>query len=193
MPPLSQTRFPADFGGGDTNRVAAATRDELSHTGVSSTEKHDVHVGPKAHVISQVPSDVVGVLVNDDLVAGPVPAVAIGNFSRSDTEIESAEPEAAWAAARQVPYVPGAKAATEVSVFPGMVKVKRCVGVLMPHPDVALRCSVDVRDVGVPGLIGKIPLALGRGSIITPWRRASPGNRPRLGVFLSRTGPLGTH
>ena len=79
-------------------------------------------VSTQSDVVSQVPAVVVGIFVNDDVIAVPEPVAAEANVIRSHTEIEAAEPEAVGAASGQMPNVATAEAAGKASVFPGMIR-----------------------------------------------------------------------
>ena len=112
-------------------------------------------VNTETHVISEVPPRVIRVVVKDDIVAVPIPAIAVGNVIGRDTEIESSEPEAVWTSANQPPYMVSADLSREVSVFPGMVEVIVCVSrACMTHPAVIV--GVNVRRFGMSGLISEI-------------------------------------
>ena len=83
-----------------------------------------VDVGAEANVVGKVPADVVGVFIDDDVVAVPVPVVAIAKIRSSDAEIETTEPEAARTTTGEMPDVFGAKAGSEMAVLPGMIHVE---------------------------------------------------------------------
>jgi hypothetical protein len=97
--------------------------DSKNTTGRSGSQIHHVDVYAEADVVCQVPADVVGIFVDDDVVAIPEPAVAKADVVRSDAEIEAAEPEAAGTASGQMPYVAGAETAGKVAVLPRMIEV----------------------------------------------------------------------
>lgn len=107
-------------------------------------EELDVNVGAEADVVSEVPADVVGILVDDDVVGIPKPVIAIGDVKGSDAEVEAAEPEAARTAAGEAPDVFGAEAGGEVAVRPRMIEMEAGVrGTLFMADPVPL--CVDVR------------------------------------------------
>ena len=83
----------------------------------------DVNVRSEPHVVSQVIAVVIGIFIDDHVVAIPEPAVAEGNVKVGDAEIETAEPEATGTAAAQMPAVIGTEAAGKVSVLPGMIEM----------------------------------------------------------------------
>lgn len=110
-------------------------------------------VGAQADVVGEVPANVVGVLVDDDFVGIPEPTITEGDVSGSDAEIEAVEPEAGRTAAGEMPNVAAAKAAGEVTMLPRMIHmILRIIGAgIMADP---LAVGVDVRRIGMPGLIG---------------------------------------
>jgi hypothetical protein len=65
-----------------------------------------VNVGAQPHIIGEVPSDVVGVFVNHDVVAVPIPAIGICKVKRSYAEVKAAKPETSRVATLDVPAVP---------------------------------------------------------------------------------------
>src|SRR5271167_1459087 len=64
------------------------------------SEIHDMDVGSEAHVVGQVPAIVVRILVDNDVVAGPIPITAESKVDRGNAPVPSAKPEPAWAATR---------------------------------------------------------------------------------------------
>ena len=105
-----------------------------------------MNVGAQTNVVGQVPADMVGIVVNHNIVPGPVPAIAIGIIGRSDAEIETAKPESIPAASGKVPYVVAADPPGKVAVLPRMIEVVTGVtrAAFMPHP---LAVSVNVGSV----------------------------------------------
>jgi hypothetical protein len=95
-----------------------------------------VHISPEALVIGQVVAIVIGVLVEDDIVAVPAPAIAITELDGSDSERKAVEPEAPGSAAFDAPYMARTETASEVPVLPGMIKMKTDVVAagVMSHP-----------------------------------------------------------
>ena len=82
-----------------------------------------MNVSAKAHVVSQVPTIVIGIVVEDDLVGIPEPIVAIAVVVRGHAEVGAIEPEARGRASRQAPHMTRTEAAREVSVYPGVIEV----------------------------------------------------------------------
>lgn len=108
-----------------------------------SPQIRDVHVRSEPDIIGEVPSYVIRVVIDDDIVAIPVPVAAIPHIESCNAEIESPKPEAARTTADQMPDMAPANSAREMAVFPGMVEVKAgIVGpVVMADP---LSVVVDV-------------------------------------------------
>src|SRR5208282_3614747 len=79
-----------------------------------------MNISAEPHVIGQVPADVVGIRVDDDLVRVPKPAVAEGNVSRGNVPVPAVKPEAPRTAASKMPYMAAAEAARELTMGPGL-------------------------------------------------------------------------
>ena len=103
---------------------------------------------PSLHVVGEIPAVVVGIFVDHDLVAVPVPVVAIGEIKRGNAEVEAAKPEAAGAASADAPDVAAAEAAGEAAMLPGMIEVEAGVvaSSVVSNP---LAVVVDVRSFGM--------------------------------------------
>lgn len=118
-------------------------------------------VGAEANVIGEVPADVVGIFVDDDLVGIPEPIAAEAEVGRSNAEIEAVEPEAGRAAAGEMPDMAFAEAAGEVAMLPRLIKmVVGIVGARIVADPFAV--GVNVRSFGVAGFVGIVGL-FGRG------------------------------
>ena len=59
----------------------------------------DVHISAETHVIGEIPADVVRIVVDDDLIGVPEPAVAEGKIGCSNIPIPAVEPETGGASA----------------------------------------------------------------------------------------------
>ena len=116
-------------------------------------------IGPKAHVVSQVPAIVVGIFVDHDVVTVPVPAVAEANVVGSHAEIEAAEPKTAGATSRKMPDVSTAKTAGKATVLKGMVQmVVRIVAArVVANP---FSVGVNVGSIGMPSLVVEMTILL---------------------------------
>lgn len=108
-----------------------------------------MHIGSKAHVVGQVPSHVVWVVIDHDRIRGPIPIGAEANVVRRHVEIKSAKPEAARPSASKTPNVAAANLTRKVPMFPRMVEtiVRIIAAGIMPHPHVI---RVYVRCRGMP-------------------------------------------
>jgi hypothetical protein len=102
---------------------------------------------------------VIGILIDDDLVGRPEPAIAKGDVVWGNAKEETAKPKARWAPSCKVPDMVRAESPREVSVFPRMIEtVVRIVPAgVMPHPLI----TIDVRDVRVAWLVSVIAMFLG--------------------------------
>jgi len=125
---------------------------------LTSPQERHMHIRAQPHVVRQVPSDVVGVLVDHDAVAVPEPVVAVVIVVWGDVEVVAAEPEAVPAAAGYHENMARTKAAVVVAVLPGMVEmvVNLVSPVLVADPSAIL--AVDVRSVGMSFTVAKAAL-----------------------------------
>ena len=94
----------------------------------------------------------VGVFVNDDIVAVPKPVAAEADVVGSNAKVEAAEPETIGTAAAEVPDVAAAEAASKVAVLPGMVEVVVDVVMAGVVAD-PFAVGMNVRRVGMAGLV----------------------------------------
>lgn len=111
----------------------------------------------------------IGIVIDDDVIAVPEPIIAEGDIYRGYAEIEATEPESTGATSRQVPDVASTKATCEAPVLPGMIEVV----VRIVAPGVVadpLAVGMDVRCVGVPALVVEVTVLL-RGMWIVDWGR----------------------
>jgi hypothetical protein len=106
---------------------------------------------------------VIGILIDDDLVGVPEPAIAKGDVVWGDAKEEAAKPKTRRAASCKVPDMVGAESPSEVSVLPRMIKMVVSIvpAGVMPHPLI----TIDVRGVRVAWLIGVIAVFLGGASL----------------------------
>src|SRR5580658_4853928 len=93
-------------------------------SGLRPAEVLHVDVGAQPYVVRQIPAIMVGVFVDDDLIAVPEPVTAEAEVESGHTEVEAAKPEAARTASGDAPHVAAAEAAGEVAVLPGMIEVE---------------------------------------------------------------------
>jgi hypothetical protein len=114
----------------------------------------DVDVSAETSVVGQIPAIVVGVFVDDNVVAGPVPVRAIGQIERAYAEVEPAEPEARGATAGEMPDVAGTEAGGETAVRPGMIEMEAWIifGVFVADP---FAIGVNVRRFRMARFVGE--------------------------------------
>jgi len=112
-----------------------------------------VDVGAEAYIVGQVPADVIGVVIDHDVVAVPKPAIAQADLERRDAPEEAAEAESARSAAAETPYMLGADSSCEPAVLPGFIEVEMRIVLTGIVPD-PLAGGVDVWSFGVARLIG---------------------------------------
>ncbi len=79
----------------------------------------DVGVGAEPRVVGQVPAVVVGIFVDDDGIAVPIPIIGEVVVVGSYAEVEAPKPEAVAVSSAKVVRMAAAKAASEAAVFPG--------------------------------------------------------------------------
>jgi hypothetical protein len=92
---------------------------------------------------------VVGVFVNHDVVAVPIPAIGICKVKRSYAEVKAAKPETSRVATLDVPAVSAPETALKAPVYPGVVKAEMIV---IPAPVMTDPLAIAV-DVGSFGMI----------------------------------------
>ena len=114
----------------------------------------------------------VGILVDDDLIASPVPVGDDVVIERGDVPEPVVEPKALPVSASEREYVLGPKAARETSVRPGVIEVIMGIGgaAVVAHPTVIL--GVDVGDIRMAFPIhGNVVFIRGVGLLTTRRRR----------------------
>jgi hypothetical protein len=94
----NQAKFPVGILIGGTSLVVVRVETHgvrvspvVSITGLAVTEIRDVNVGPQPQVIGQLPTDMVWVFVDDDLISIPEPVATKADVIRSHAEIKAAE------------------------------------------------------------------------------------------------------
>lgn len=147
-------------------------------------------IGAKANVVGEIPAIVVGIVVDHNLVAVPIPIVAVGIVIGCDAEIEAAEPEAFAIAAGDPPDVATANAAGETAMLPDTIEM--IVGIIaagfVADPLVIV---VNVRSVGMIPFIGISWGLLHVVAIILPGVILLPGGRRAMGRNVPSTDILG--
>ena len=112
-------------------------------------------VGSQPDIVGEVPAVVVGIFVDDNVIAVPEPIPAEPDVVGCDAEVETAEPEAAGTASSEMPDVAAAETAGEVTVLPGVIDmVVRIVAASVVTDPLAV--GVDMRSVGMAGLVGEV-------------------------------------
>lgn len=86
-----------------------------------STQIQDVDVCAESHVIGEVVSGVVGIVINHDVIVVPEPVVGVviivgGHLEKITTNIKAIQ-----GTATQTPYMLRAKTSCKTSVLPGTV------------------------------------------------------------------------
>ena len=105
----------------------------------------DMRISTQSHIVGKVPPDVVGVVVDHNVVAVPQPVIAISVIECRNREKESTYRKSTAVAAVQSPHMPGTDGARKVAVLPRMIEViVRIVAThIVPNPTVILR--IDMR------------------------------------------------
>src|ERR1700733_8645976 len=105
----------------------------------------DMRIRAQSHIIGKVPPDMVGVVVDHNVVAVPQPVIAISVIECSNREKETADRKSAGTAAVQSPNMPRTCRAGEVAVLPRMIEVIMWIVAahIMANPTISLR--IDMR------------------------------------------------
>jgi len=140
----------------------------------------DVDVGAESGVVGQVPAVVVGIFVDDDGIAVPIPVVGVVVVVGSYAEIEAAEPKALAVSSANVIDVAAAKAAGEAAVFPGMIEmiVRVAATGIVADPSAIV---VDVRRIRMT-----LPIAEGASVVLRVGIRAAIIGTAILGAAILR-------
>ena len=104
----------------------------------------------------------VGVLVDHDLIAAPVPAHHDVVVVRGDVPVPVVKPEALPITSGQVEYILRSKATREGSVREGLIEVVMRIVAAAIVPDPFIVLGVNVRNFGMPFLVHG-QAVLGRG------------------------------
>src|SRR5579863_9143749 len=126
----------------------------IDETLLSISQIRHVNVCSQPDVIRQVPADVIGIVINNDVISIPVPVSTVAQIIGRYAEVESAEPKPARAASREMPDVARSKAACESSM---LVRVIHMIVSIIPSRIMAdpLAVRVDVGSIWVTALIVK--------------------------------------
>src|SRR6266699_2573840 len=118
-----------------------------------------VDISSKPRVIGQVPARMVGIFIEHNIVAVPVPVIHITQIVWSHAKIEAAEEEAVRPASVQMPDMRRSKPAGEMPMVIGMIEmvVRVTRAPIVSNPMAVL---VDVRSTGVARTIAEVPIRL---------------------------------
>lgn len=111
-----------------------------------------VHVGAESRVVGEIPTIVIRIVVDNDVIVVPIPIVNVAEIEGSYAEVVSAEPEAAGSSAAQAPDVTRSDSTLEAAMLPGVFKMESGIATALGVAD-PLVILVDVRSVGVRGFI----------------------------------------
>lgn len=125
----------------------------------SGAEELYVDVLAQAHVVGEIPTQVIRILIENDVVGIPKPVGAVCIVVWSDGKVVAAKPEALRTAARQTPAMLRPKSTREMSVSPRAVDL--VVGIvaaaIVTDP---LAIGVHVRRVGMAFLVAEVSAVL---------------------------------
>ena len=113
----------------------------------------------QSRVVGEIPSYVVRIVVDDDVIADPIPAAAVGQIIGCNAPVPPVEPEAAWSATDQTPPVCRSKSAREAAMLPRVIQViVRIIATrVVTDPFIA---RVHVWSIGMTRLVIEVPLRL---------------------------------
>jgi hypothetical protein len=94
----------------------------------------------------------VRIVVDYDLIVGPIPIVDVCKVKRGDAEVEAVKPKAVGASPANAPDMAAAEATGKAAMLPGMIEMVAGVvsSGIVSHP---LPVVMDVRSFGVVRLI----------------------------------------
>jgi len=119
----------------------------------------DVDVGAEPYVIRKIPTVVIRILIDHDLIGIPKPVTAEAEIVWGDVKKEAAEPEAARASPTNPPDVTATQASGKPSVCPWMIHM--IVDVIASRVVADPLIVLDV-NVGSTGMAGLLAMALNR-------------------------------
>jgi len=144
-----------------------------------SPQIFNVSVSAEARVVGKIPTDVIRVLVDHQLIASPVPVGDDVVIIRGDVPVVTAEPEAFAVSSPQDEYVLRSKTAAEVSVCPRLSQVvMRVVGAaIVSHPAVVF--GVHVGHVRMALLVHSYVVLIRGPGLLSPRRGRCARRRGR--------------
>lgn len=122
---------------------------------LSATEIRHVYIAAEPDVVRQVPPYVIGIVVNNDVIAVPQPVRAQVILKRRDAEEETAKAKARWTSSFEPKDVTCAVAAGETSKLPWMVQVEPVIVSTEVVSD-PLPVPMHVRRVWMPVVIREV-------------------------------------
>jgi hypothetical protein len=127
-----------------------------------------VNIGAQPWVVGEIPSVVVGIFVDHDLVAVPEPVRAPGQVKRGNAKSPAIKPETGRAASADVPHVAAAETAGETAMLKRMIEVETGIiaSSVVPDPGTVV---VYMRGLGMAFLVMKIRCRVGYGSMARGW------------------------
>src|ERR1700687_1882787 len=78
-------------------------------------------VSSEAGVIGQIPAIVIRILIDDDVVAIPVPAITESEIGGSNAPVPAVEPESTGTSASEMPPVRRTKSTSEATMLKGAI------------------------------------------------------------------------
>jgi len=140
-----------------------------------------VNVGAQPHVVGEIPTYVIGVVIEGDVVSVPIPIVTIPGIVGRYVEIIAPKPESARTAPLQMPDMARAKSAVEMPVLPRMVDMETDI---LPSPVVShpLATRMNVRTVGMIIMVPERTVLISGGAMILGGPAA--GNISAVGVVM---------
>jgi len=137
--------------------------EKLPHKNLTAlySQIHYVDVGSEPDVIGEVPADMIGIVIDDDVVRIPEPVVTEINVEWSYGEVETAEPEAAGTTAFKTPHMSATDTAGEPAMLPRTIQMlMRVVAAgIMAYP---FSIGMYVGSVGMSRPVVEVGVSLGR-------------------------------
>ena len=119
-----------------------------------------MNVGAQAYVVGEIPAIVVGIFVNHDVVAVPIPVIGVGKVKRGDAEVEATKPETPGIPTLDAPTMSTAEATLKAAVLPRVVLAKAVIipPHVVPNPFAVV---VDVWGFGMAvAVLIRVPVAV---------------------------------
>ena len=103
-------------------------------------------VGAQARIVGEIVARIVRVVVENDVIRVPNPAVGIAQVAGGDGKVETVKEESGRAATAEAIHVRGAELAGKVSVLPGVIQMKGASAIVVADPAAIV---MDVRSFRV--------------------------------------------